>query len=87
MEFISELRRNNVLVLDSQILPKPAAIRLENGTLNQDLPENLGGFFIIDVDDYETAIALARSCPHNQVGAVELHALNETEENAYQPGI
>lgn len=86
MDFIKKLKEENRLLFDSQVLHDPVALRFEQGVEKEISQEILGGFFIIDVQSREQAIELARLCPHNQVGAVGLHALNETEENAYQPG-
>lgn len=86
MELVDELKKNNILVFDSQVLPTPAALRIENNVARDDLEETLGGFFIVDVESHEQAVTLAQECPHNQVGAVQLHALNESDANAYRPG-
>lgn len=85
LEFVADLKENNILFFDSQILPEPAAIRVENESSSVHLAETLGGFFILNVESHEQAVELARRCPHNQVGAIGLYALNETDENAYRP--
>lgn len=86
MFFVSELKQARQLVFDSQILPDPAPVRFSEGEAEDNLRNLLGGFFVIDVASHAEAIDLARRCPHQQVGPVELHALNETEDNAYKPG-
>jgi hypothetical protein len=85
MDFVDELKRTKVLVFDSQVLPEPTALRFEGYKRVPVVGEILGGFFIVEVEDHAQAIDLAERCPHRQVGAIGLHALNETEQNAYQP--
>lgn len=86
MDFVTELEQLGVLVFDSQVIPNPPPRRFERiGSSPTEYSEFLGGFFIIDVDNTSQATDLATRCPHRQVGAVGLHALNETKENAYQP--
>ena len=88
MAFVDELKASGRLVFDSQVLPEPPSVRL---ALVSDHVERvelegafvLGGFFVIEAADQKEALALARRCPHTQVGPVELRALNETDENAY----
>jgi hypothetical protein len=40
--------------------------------------EVLGGFFVIEADDYEEALELTRDCPHLEFGGtVEIRAVDE----------
>lgn len=88
MEFVDELNEAGQLLFDSQVLPEPPTARLTTteGMVVSDAPvgdEVLGGFFVISASSHADALAIAKRCPHNQVGPIELRALNETDENAY----
>jgi hypothetical protein len=89
MDFVDELNEAGQLLFDSQVLPDPPAMRLvqTDGEVREGWPpgkEMLGGFFVISAATHADALAIAKRCPHHQVGAVELRALNEKDENAYQ---
>lgn len=50
------------------------------GTLVSDGPyaegkEVVAGYFVVEADDYEGAVALARECPHLEHGWVEVRAV------------
>ena len=88
MAFISELEEAGQLVFDSQVMSQPSAVRLtaSRSSVDESHPSSsfvLGGFFVVSATDAVEAKALARRCPHLQVGPVEVRVLNETEENAY----
>ena len=88
MSFVEQLKESNQLLFDSQVLPEPPPARLTmlDGSLTVSEPKGeavLGGFFVVDAKSHAEALALARRCPHHQVGPIELRALNETDENAY----
>jgi hypothetical protein len=55
--------------------------RADNGLVVMDGPyteskEIFAGFFIIEADDYDAAVELARECPHFQFGSVEIRRLD-----------
>jgi len=91
MVFVDELKSSCKLVFDSQVLPESEALRFTRAAGATSVragpfletSETLGGFFVIRAADRDEAVALARRCPHQQVGAVELRPLNESDENAY----
>jgi len=88
MSFVDELECSGNLLFDSQVLPDPPALRLvETGdsvSVDEAADEYLlGGFFVITAPGHLDALAIAKRCPHAQVGPIELRALNEAEENAY----
>ncbi len=47
-----------------------------------DAKEQLGGFFLIDVDSMEDAVAWAAKCPAAKTGAVEVRAVPDYSEGA-----
>ena len=88
MSFLAELKASRQLVFDSQVLPEPATVRVSGVDSRGDPGEPdtefvLGGFFVIDASNHAEALAIARRCPHAQVGPVELRALDETDQNAF----
>ncbi len=89
--FVSELSRRGKLHFDSQLCDESQAARVSLSAgqpLVEDGPfaepaETSGGFFILEVADRNEALAIARRCPHLQVGRVELRRLNESDQNVY----
>ena len=39
--------------------------------------EIIGGFYIIAADDYDGAVAIARTCPHMAFGSIEVRQIEE----------
>jgi hypothetical protein len=60
-----------------------ATVRIVNGKLQvldgpyADSKEQLGGFHIIEVPDFDAAIAWATRCPSSQHGVVEVRAIRD----------
>ena len=40
--------------------------------------EILGGFFVVDAEDYDGALAIARTCPHLEFGSIEVRLVEPT---------
>jgi hypothetical protein len=40
--------------------------------------EVVGGYFIVEADNYEQAVALANDCPHVETGVVEVREIEPT---------
>jgi hypothetical protein len=91
MAFVEDLKATNSLLFDSQVLAESEALRFtrEAGVTHVrpgpflESPETIGGFFVIRTNTRAEAVELAKRCPHQQVGAVELRPLNDTDTNAY----
>ncbi|HET9134513.1 MAG TPA: YciI family protein [Gemmatimonadales bacterium] len=41
--------------------------------------EIVGGFFVVRAASYEEAVALAESCPHTEIGWIEVRAIEATD--------
>jgi hypothetical protein len=78
--YIEALNQAGIIVRGDGLLPPAAAttVRLANGErLVQDGPvaatkEQLGGYFVIDVPDLDTALVWAARSPNASAGATEL---------------
>ena len=88
MAFHDECRRRGVLIA-ADPLHKPetaTTIRIRDGqTLSTDGPfaeatEWLGGYFMVDCDDLDEALELARLCPAARTGSVEVRPIVEVPE-------
>lgn len=58
---------------------KDGQARVQDGPFAE-TRETLGGFFVIDVPDLDTALDWAKKCPAAQYGTVELRASAMTED-------
>jgi hypothetical protein len=73
--YVNALRKSGIVVSGSALYPPETATTLrrrDGEMLVQDGPiietkEQLGGFFIIDVPDLDTALEWAARCPNNTV--------------------
>jgi hypothetical protein len=79
MPYMKALQESGVVVSSAGLEPPQTAtsIRLSEGKLVQDGPyadtkEQLGGFFIIDVPDLDTALEWAARCPAGESTVVEV---------------
>jgi hypothetical protein len=79
MPYMKALQDSGVVVASAGLQPPETAtsIRLSDGKLVQDGPyaatkEQLGGFFIIDVADLDTALEWAGRCPSGESTVVEV---------------
>ncbi len=78
--YVAALRESGVLLHGAGLMPPETAttVRMRGGTLAvQDGPfaeakEQLGGLFVIDVDDLDTALQWAARCPAAVHGSVEV---------------
>lgn len=81
--YTEALVKAKVLVGSNRLGPSAAAttVRETNGKTQvldgpyAETKEQLGGYFIIDVDDLDTAISWAARCPASNHGVVEVRAL------------
>ncbi len=87
MQYSQDLVTGGVMVGGSELLPTETAktLRADGGTvLVTDGPfaetrEQLGGYYLINVPDQETAIEWAKKCPGVLHGQVEVRALTGNE--------
>lgn len=78
--YIGELKKASVFVDTDRLQPAQMAttVSLKNGSKTiHDGPfsvtkETLGGYFVVDVPDLDTAIAWAEKCPAAKTGKVEI---------------
>src|SRR6266508_2670291 len=83
MAYTQELRESGALVGANQLQPTAAAttVRVRNGeTLTTDGPfaetkEQLGGYYVIDVDSLDEALAWAARIPSARLGSIEVRPL------------
>jgi hypothetical protein len=81
--YTNELRESGALVTASQLQPSATATTLEvrdGEVLTTDGPfaetkEQLGGFYLIDVDSEEEAVAWAAKIPSARSGKIEIRPL------------
>lgn len=55
---------------------KGSEVRVVDGPFNE-AKEVMGGFFMIEAEDYSEAVELARGCPHLEYGWVELREVDQ----------
>lgn len=83
--FLEAMKKANVLTGSNRLQPSSAAttVRLTNGKSQVldgpyvDSKEQLGGYFLIDVADLDTAISWAARCPATAHGVVEVRPVWE----------
>ncbi len=56
--------------------PTPGAPTVSDGPFAE-AREVIGGFYIISADDYAAAVAIARTCPHMDIGSIEVRLIEE----------
>lgn len=91
--YVDAMRANGTLVLTKalQSVRTAATVRVRNGAkLVTDGPyaetkEMIGGFFLVDVEDREEALALAAAWPSARFGTIEVRPIEEDlpEERRY----
>jgi hypothetical protein len=91
--YVDSLRANGKLVLTNalQSVRTAATVRVRGGAkLVTDGPyaetkEMIGGFFLVEVEDREEALALAAAWPSARLGTIEVRPIEETlpEERRY----
>jgi hypothetical protein len=91
--YVDSLRANGKLVLTNalQSVRTAATVRVRGGAkLVTDGPyaetkEMIGGFFLVEVEDREEALALAAAWPSARFGTIEVRPIEETlpEERRY----
>ena len=87
LDFREELRQSgNLIVADALQHPQPATtLRVRSGMVSvtdgpfAETKEQLGGFYVIDVEDLNDAIRLASKIPAARLGAVEVRPIKELE--------
>ncbi|HEX8617881.1 MAG TPA: YciI family protein [Thermoanaerobaculia bacterium] len=60
-------------------------VRKDSGVAVTDGPyaeakEVIGGYFIIEADDYETAARLSEDCPHLEFGSIEIRRIEVMQQ-------
>lgn len=55
----------------------PKGVQISDGPFNES-KEIIGGYFAIEADDYDTAVALAQDCPHLDHGWIEVRRVDAT---------
>jgi hypothetical protein len=83
--FTDEVRRRSIFHSGAPLQPTLAAttVRVRQGRIATsdgpyaDMPEQLGGFYILDCADLDEAIALAAKIPTAAIGTVEIRPLAE----------
>lgn len=78
--YVAALRESGIMTAGAGLQPPSTAttIRLRGGTTEvqdgpfADVKEHLGGVFLIDVPDLDTAMAWAARCPAAENGSVEV---------------
>jgi hypothetical protein len=86
-KYDDELRKAGVHVAGDALKPTDTAttVRVRNGkTLHTDGPfaetkEQLGGYYLVDVPDLDTALRWAARCPSAPMGSIEVRPLMEFE--------
>jgi hypothetical protein len=85
LDYVDHLRHTGVLV-DARPLQSARfarTVRLRSGDISvtdgpfAETKEQLGGFFILDVPDLETAVELAGRWPSARFGTIEIRPLDE----------
>ncbi len=60
-------------------------VRKDNGVAVTDGPyaeakEVMGGYFLIEAEDYDAAIKLTEDCPHLEIGSVEIRRIEVMQQ-------
>lgn len=59
---------------------KPGAVRITDGPYSE-AKEVLGGFYIVQADSYEKAVALVRDCPQFEFGGtIEVREIDAMDQ-------
>jgi hypothetical protein len=93
LAYVSELQQNGTLILTNalQSARTAATLRVRNGRLSvtdgpfAETKEQLGGFFLIEAEDFDAAVRIAAKWPGARFGDIEVRPVEETlrEENRY----
>lgn len=90
IEFDWEMRRRGHLVLGQPLEPPATAVvvRNRNGKSTRtdgpfmETKELLGGFFMLEANDMEEAVALAQLSPMARMGSIEVRAVSDHRHSA-----
>lgn len=82
MQYSRDLSEAGVIMSGSELKPTPTAksLRMKNGNVvTTDGPfaetrEQLGGYYLLNVPDMETALTWAAKCPGVHTGSIEVRA-------------
>lgn len=79
----NELRRSRRLVVSEKLVDDGGRLLRKSGTDVRvmdgpftETKEVLGGFYVIEAESYEDAIAQARACPHLEYGPIEVRQID-----------
>ena len=83
MEFTQDIREKGLFVSGEPLTPVATAttVRVRNGKAETtdgpfaETKEQLGGFYIVDCDDLDQAIAIAARIPSAAIGSVEIRPI------------
>jgi hypothetical protein len=89
------LKDHGSYISGEALQPNPTAttLRLKDGqTITTDGPfaetkEGLGGFYLIEAEDLDEALALAAQCPGIQVGSIEVRPIWDTAAAAQDQAV
>lgn len=85
LEYVDELRRSRVLLATEPLRSAKTArtVRVRKGEIAvsdgpfMETKEQLGGYFLIEADDHETAVVIASRWPSARIGSIEVRPIED----------
>lgn len=85
LDYVEELKSNGILVsaYPLQSATKASMIRIRDGRLSvtdgpfAETREQIGGFFLIEAEDFDGAVRIASKWPSARIGSIEVRPIEE----------